>query len=123
MTNDISTLTPFIARAASTWLTHRDAQGNLEVPGTSDFILSRVQAFHDTVGPIDIEPIIRAVTFFAMHNSGAEMTHKATQALLSIVKLNENIRSYDTEVAIFDSALTEYLDAKRAETENPDYPM
>lgn len=119
----MSTLTPFIARAASAWLTHRDTQGNLEVPGTSDFILSRVQAFHDTVAPIDIEPIIRAVTFYVMHNSGTEMTHKATQALLSIVELNENIRFYDTEVAVFDSALAEYLDAKRAEMDNPDYPM
>ncbi len=81
-----------------------------------------MQAFHDTVAPIDIEPVIRAVTFYAMHNSGTEMAYKATQVLLSIVKLNENIRFYDTEVAVFDSAIDEYLNTRRTETDNPDNP-
>ena len=89
---------------------------------TADFILSRVRTFHDNISPIDIGPVIQAVTFYAMHNSGTEMARNAAQALLSVVKLNENICFFDTEVAVFDSAIDEYLSTRRTETGNPDYP-
>ena len=47
------------------------------------------------------------------------MARNATQALFSVVKLNENICFFDTEVAVFDSAIDEHLSTRRTETDNP----
>lgn len=43
--------------------------GSVMQHSTADFILSRVRTFHDNISPIDIGPVIHAVTFYAMHNS------------------------------------------------------
>lgn len=123
MSTAISTLDPFVARKAATWLTHRDNQGNLEINGTSDYILSRVQAFHNAIAQIDIEPIICAVTCYAAQSGDNEAAHKATKAMLDVVKLNNSISYYGTEVSVFDSAIDDYLAAKRAEVNDPAYPI
>lgn len=43
--------------------------------------------------------------------------------MLDVVKLNNSISYYGTEVSVFDSAIDDYLAAKRAEEGDPDYPI
>lgn len=123
MSTSISTLDSFVARKAATWLTQTDEQGNLKVNNTSDYILSCVQAFHDAISRIDIEPIIRIITTFAIQSDDKALAHKATQAMLDVVRFNDSLSYYGNEIGVFDTAIDEYLASRRAETNDPDYPI
>lgn len=121
--NTAPSLDSCIANNAAKWLTRTDEHGNLEISDTSDYILSRVQAVHDALAPIQVEPLIRAVTFFAMHNSGSPIVAEALTSLLGVVKLNDAVNYFDREIGIFESGIEDYLEAKRAEADEPNHPI